>query len=180
MDIVDSSAMISFPKVYTFSFLCPIHICLTPSGGLRPRILSPWKRVCQFVFLEVTYMSQYHMFMSLCFIHTSSGAHPASYSMSPWGCFPAGKTAGVWSWPLTYNYCRSQEYVDLFIYTPIHLHGIVLYKLSTGTCSCTCLLLANNRTWELDNWVQLTYHQPRSFHPKHTITVSQVNTTQRW
>jgi hypothetical protein len=64
--------------------------------------------------------------MSVHIFQTSSGAHPASFSMSPGGSFTVGEAAGAWSWPLTYNYCQGQEYVDLFIYTPIHLHGIVL------------------------------------------------------
>jgi hypothetical protein len=28
-----------------------------------------------------------------------------------------GKMAGMWSWPLTSNYCRRQEYVDLYIHS---------------------------------------------------------------
>jgi hypothetical protein len=40
-----------------------------------------------------------------------------------------GKAAGAWSWPLTSIYCRGQEYVELYIYSPIRLHGVVLsYK----------------------------------------------------
>jgi hypothetical protein len=37
-----------------------------------------------------------------------------------------GNAAGVWSWPLTSNYFRGQEYVDLYIHFPIRLHGVVL------------------------------------------------------
>jgi hypothetical protein len=40
--------------------------------------------------------------------------------------YPGGKAAEAWSWPLTSNYCRGQENVDLYIHTPIHLHGVVL------------------------------------------------------
>jgi hypothetical protein len=29
-----------------------------------------------------------------------------------------GKAAGAWSWPLNSNYCRGQEYVDLYIHSP--------------------------------------------------------------
>jgi hypothetical protein len=36
------------------------------------------------------------------------------------------KAAGVCNWPLTLNYCRGQEYADLYIHSPLHLHGIVL------------------------------------------------------
>jgi hypothetical protein len=34
-------------------------------------------------------------------VQTSSGAHPASYPMGTRGCFPGGKEAEAWSWPLT-------------------------------------------------------------------------------
>jgi hypothetical protein len=40
--------------------------------------------------------------------------------------FPGGKAAGAWSWPLTSNSCRGQENVDLYIHSPIRLHGVVL------------------------------------------------------
>jgi hypothetical protein len=35
--------------------------------------------------------------------------------------------------PLTSNYCRDQENVDIYIHSPIYLHGVVLNYLSTGT-----------------------------------------------
>jgi hypothetical protein len=31
------------------------------------------------------------------------------------------------------NLCPGQENVDLYIHSPIHLHGVVLNQLSTGT-----------------------------------------------
>jgi hypothetical protein len=63
--------------------------------------------------------------------------------------FPVGKAAGAWSWLLTSNWCRGQENVDLYIHSPIRLHGVVLNLLSTGTTlpltyfprSAACLLL---------------------------------------
>jgi hypothetical protein len=30
----------------------------------------------------------------------------------------------AWGWPLTSNYCQGQENVDLYIHSPIHLHGV--------------------------------------------------------
>jgi hypothetical protein len=42
------------------------------------------------------------------------------------GYFPGGKAAGAWSWPLTSNLCRDQEYVDLYIHSPVRLHGVSL------------------------------------------------------
>jgi hypothetical protein len=40
--------------------------------------------------------------------------------------YPGGKAAGAWSWQLTSNYCRGQENVNLYIHSPISLHGVVL------------------------------------------------------
>jgi hypothetical protein len=53
--------------------------------------------------------------------------------MGTWGFFLGDKTAGAWRWPLTTNLCRGEEYVDLYIHSPIRLHGVVLNSLSTGT-----------------------------------------------
>jgi hypothetical protein len=53
--------------------------------------------------------------------------------MGTGGSFSGGKAAGAWSWPLTSNHCRGQENVDLYIHSPIRLHGVVLNSLSTGT-----------------------------------------------
>jgi hypothetical protein len=36
-----------------------------------------------------------------------------------------GKAARAWSWPLTSNLCQGQENVDLYIHSPIRLHGVV-------------------------------------------------------
>jgi hypothetical protein len=64
-------------------------------------------------------------------LQTGYGAHPASYPMGTGGSFPRGKAVGAWNWPLTSSW--GQENVDLCIHSPIHLHGIVLNYLSTGT-----------------------------------------------
>jgi hypothetical protein len=50
-----------------------------------------------------------------------------------WGLFPRGKAAAAWSWPLTSNYCRGKKKRGSYIHSPIHLHGVVLNWLSTGT-----------------------------------------------
>jgi hypothetical protein len=34
-------------------------------------------------------------------VQTGSGVHPTSYPMATSDCFPGGKAAGPWSWPLT-------------------------------------------------------------------------------
>jgi hypothetical protein len=49
------------------------------------------------------------------------GAHPTSYPMGT-----GGKAAGAWSCPLTSSLCWRQENVDLYIHSPIRLHGVVL------------------------------------------------------
>jgi hypothetical protein len=43
--------------------------------------------------------------------------------MGTGGSFPGGEAAVAWSWPLTFSQCRGQENVDLYIHSPIHLHG---------------------------------------------------------
>jgi hypothetical protein len=49
------------------------------------------------------------------------GAHLASYSVGTGGFLTCLQIV------------RSQEYVELYIHSPIHLHGVVLDWLSTGT-----------------------------------------------
>jgi hypothetical protein len=51
---------------------------------------------------------------------------PSLLSNGCHGLFPLGKAAGALSWPLTSNYCRGQEYMDLYIHSPMRLHGVVL------------------------------------------------------
>jgi hypothetical protein len=51
---------------------------------------------------------------------------PSHLSNGYRGLFPPGKAARAWSWPLTSIQCRSQEYLDLYIHSPIRLHGILL------------------------------------------------------
>jgi hypothetical protein len=59
-------------------------------------------------------------------VQTGSGVYPTSYPMGTGGSFPGVKAARDWSWPLTSSYCRDQENVDLYIHSPIRLHGVVL------------------------------------------------------
>jgi hypothetical protein len=42
------------------------------------------------------------------------------------GSFFGSKAAGEWICPLTTNYCRDQENLDLYIHFPILFHGVVL------------------------------------------------------
>jgi hypothetical protein len=48
-------------------------------------------------------------------VHTSSGAHTASYPVDTGGSSPGGKVVCTWSWPVTSTQCRGQEW---FRYTP--------------------------------------------------------------
>jgi hypothetical protein len=36
------------------------------------------------------------------------------------------KAAGAWSWPVTSVYSRGKEYVELYLHSPVRLHGFVL------------------------------------------------------
>jgi hypothetical protein len=68
-------------------------------------------------------------------VQTCSGAHPAPYA----GSLPGGKAARASSSPLTSNLCRGQEYVDLYIHSPIRLHGVVLNQAQEQICLCFAL-----------------------------------------
>jgi hypothetical protein len=39
--------------------------------------------------------------------------------------FPRVKRIGMWTWPLISIYCRDSECVELYLYSPIHLHDVV-------------------------------------------------------
>jgi hypothetical protein len=54
----------------------------------------------------------------------SSEVYPISYSMGTGGSFPGGNAAQAWSWSLISNKRQGQENVDLYIHSPIRLHGI--------------------------------------------------------
>jgi hypothetical protein len=59
-------------------------------------------------------------------VQNGSRAHPPSYPMCTRGSYPGRKAAGAWSWPLTSIWCRGQECVELYLHSPIRLHGVVL------------------------------------------------------
>jgi hypothetical protein len=68
--------------------------------------------------------------------------------MGTGGSFPGGKAAGAWSWSLTSSKYQRQTNMDLYINSPICLHGVVLNSLSTRTAlpySYTNLSIQNNR-----------------------------------
>jgi hypothetical protein len=49
------------------------------------------------------------------------------------GALSGSKVAEVWSWPHTSNYCRWQEYMNLYICPVIRLREVVFDYFSTGT-----------------------------------------------
>jgi hypothetical protein len=51
---------------------------------------------------------------------------PPNLLSSGYRGFSGGKATRVWSWLLTSYKCRGQENVDLYIHSPIRLHGVVL------------------------------------------------------
>jgi len=64
---------------------------------------SPYTFISFTCVLHVPFIS----FLFICFPVTV--AHPAAYPMGIGGCFPGGKAAGAWSWPLTSTYCRGKR-----------------------------------------------------------------------
>jgi hypothetical protein len=52
---------------------------------------------------------------------------PTQPPVQPTRCtFPRDKAAGASNLPLTSNWCRGQENVDIYIHSPIRIHGLVL------------------------------------------------------
>jgi hypothetical protein len=68
-------------------------------------------------------------------VQVGCGAHPASYPMDTGGCFPGGKVAEAWSWPLTYIQCRGQR-----MRGSIPLQGQLYHFLPLHTASCPKIL----------------------------------------
>jgi hypothetical protein len=71
-----------------------------------------------------------------CFLHhvqIGCGVYTASYRMSIGGCFPENKVnRGVRLTPHLYLVLRSRM-VELYLYSPTRLHGLVLNYCGTGT-----------------------------------------------
>jgi hypothetical protein len=44
------------------------------------------------------------------------GAHPASYFICTWGCFPTGKTIGAWCWLLIFVWCEVKNSAAMFTF----------------------------------------------------------------
>jgi hypothetical protein len=81
------------------------------------------------------------------FIHFNT--HPATYLVGTGGSFPGGKS----SWGCEDHHsppssAEVKEYVELYLHSPIHLHGVVP-KLSTGIT----LLLSYLYWWSLLKFV---------------------------
>jgi hypothetical protein len=50
--------------------------------------------------------------------------------------FRGGKEDRTWSWPFTSTYCPDQERVELYLHTPIRLHGVMLNVPETFNITC--------------------------------------------
>jgi hypothetical protein len=59
-------------------------------------------------------------------VQNGSGAHPASYPMGTRGSFTGGKAAGVEADHSSPSSAEVKECVELYLHSPIHLHGVVL------------------------------------------------------
>jgi hypothetical protein len=59
-------------------------------------------------------------------VHTSSGAHPDSYPIVTSGFSPGVKRPRREADHSTPPSAEDQENVDLYVDSPIHLHGVVL------------------------------------------------------
>jgi hypothetical protein len=57
-------------------------------------------------------------------VQTGSGAHPTSCPVGIGRYSPGGKAAGAWGWPL--HLVLRSRMVNLYLHSPICLHGIVL------------------------------------------------------
>jgi hypothetical protein len=55
-----------------------------------------------------------------------SGAHTASYPMDTWGSFPRGKRPRREADRSLPSSAEVKEWVELYLHSPIHLHGVVL------------------------------------------------------
>jgi hypothetical protein len=56
-----------------------------------------------------------------------SGAHTVSYPMGTRRYFPGDDWDWAWDWPLTPTSFRGYEWLELYRYSPIRLHGLHLY-----------------------------------------------------
>jgi hypothetical protein len=78
-------------------------------------------------------------------VQTGSGTHPASYPMGTAGSFPEGKVT-------THLHLVSKwRMVALYLYSYMHLHGVVLNYLSTGTTLPFLVRSCNRRLYGI--WI---------------------------
>jgi hypothetical protein len=54
----------------------------------------------------------------------SPGAHPPSYLMGTRDSFPGSKAVAVWSWHLTFIYCQSWEFLELYLHSLLWLNDV--------------------------------------------------------
>jgi hypothetical protein len=59
-------------------------------------------------------------------VQIGSGAHQAPYPMGTRGSFPGGKWSGREADHSTPSSAEVKEYVELYLHSPVRLHGVVL------------------------------------------------------
>jgi hypothetical protein len=59
-------------------------------------------------------------------VQNESGTHPASYPMGTRGSFPGVKQPGREANHSPPPSAKVKEYVELYLHSPIHLHGVML------------------------------------------------------
>jgi hypothetical protein len=65
-------------------------------------------------------------------VRTCSGTHPASYPMGTESSFPAGKAAGREADHSPPSSPEVKEYVEIYLHSPLRLHGMVLSTFTVG------------------------------------------------
>jgi hypothetical protein len=75
------------------------------------------------------------------------------------GSFPGeGKAARVWNWQFTFIWCWSQECVELYLHSPIQLHGVGAQLNHRGNFTCTCLLIQKLLMYGLEIQIGIFLH----------------------
>jgi hypothetical protein len=79
-------------------------------------------------------------FYPLHVVQTDFGVYPASYPVYTGNALFGGKAAGAWSWQLSPYQCLDEEYVDLYMHSP--LRGLALYCFRSHSAVLHLLMLA--------------------------------------
>jgi hypothetical protein len=108
--------------------------------------------------LSVTISGKNFFFLPTAYRLASGGQ--ASYSKGIEGSFPEGKAAAAWNSHLTSIQYRGQAYMELYLYSPMRLHGVYLIKHRHNFT----LNLLSHCLCGLNPWILETDHQSLPFH----------------